>query len=122
MGATEKKSRRRGRRARPGSVVDDLGDGVVLVGTTEPDDVSAAPVVALVEARHRRKVQDRTLLGLLFLLGEVLVLGVLAMAGVALGWFEPAFAIEVLAITVSPSFTAWLLVVRWAFRSGGRRT
>ena len=59
-------------------------------------------------------------LGLVLLLGEVLFLGALAMLGVALQWFEWSFAIQVLMITVPPSFTAWLLVLGWAFRRGGR--
>ena len=39
------------------------------------------------------------------------------MIGVGLDWFEPSFAVQVLAITLTPSFTGWLLVIRWAFQS-----
>jgi hypothetical protein len=90
-------------------------DGVkTLVGTES--GAREDPVVALTELRQRRHVQNTALLGLLLLLGQVLLLGVLAMVGVGSHWFEQGFAIEVLAITVTPSFTAWLMVVRWAFR------
>jgi hypothetical protein len=64
-------------------------------------------------------MQRRAVLGLMLLLVIVLPLGALAMIGVGRGWFEPSFAVQVLAITLTPSFTGWLLVVRWAFRSDG---
>jgi len=79
---------------------------------------------ALVASADRGKrsaatpVQHRAVLGLTLLLVIVLPLGALAMAGVGLGWFKPSFA--VLAITLRPSFTGWLLVLRRAFRSDRR--
>ena len=72
------------------------------------------------QEQHRHRVQRRAVLGLMLLLGVVLPLGSLAMIGVGLTWFEPSFALQVLAITLTPSFTGWLLVVRWAFRPDGR--
>jgi hypothetical protein len=120
MGAAEKDARGRGRRARPGSVVGQTRGEETLIGTTGAGELPDDPVVKLTEVFQLHRVQNKTLLGLLFLLVQVLVLGVLAMTGVALDWFDQGFAMQVLAITVSPSFTAWLLVVRWAFRKGGR--
>ena len=65
-------------------------------------------------------MQRRAVLGLMLLLGVVLPLGAVAMVGVGLGWFAPTFAVQVLALTITPSFTGWLLVVLWAFRPDGR--
>lgn len=116
MATAKRKSRRRVHRARPGSVVVYSGGEATLFGATV--DLRDEPVVVIAERRQRDHVQNRALQGLLVLLAEVLVLGVLAMMGVALHWFDPDFPVKVLVITVTPSFTAWLLVVRWAFRRG----
>jgi hypothetical protein len=88
-----------------------------LVGDESWRDLSSRQLVREREQRHR--MQGRAVLGLILLLGVVLPLGALAMVGVGVGWFEPSFALQVLAITLTPSFTGWLLVVRWAFRSDG---
>ena len=61
-------------------------------------------------------MQRRAVLGLTLLLGVVLPLGALAMIGVGMRWFESSFALQVLAITLTPSFTGWLVVIRWAFK------
>jgi hypothetical protein len=71
------------------------------------------------ERKQRHRMQGRAVLGLMLLLGVVLPLGALAMVGVGIGWFEPSFALQVLTLTLAPSFTGWLLVVRWAFRPDG---
>jgi len=88
-----------------------------LIGKESWNELSSHPLISARD-QQRHRIQHRAVLGPTLLLVIVLPLGALAMAGVGLGWFEPSFA--VLAITLRPSFTGWLLVLRWAFRSDGR--
>ena len=69
---------------------------------------------------QRHAVQNKALLGLTLLLVEVLLLGTLAMVGTAAHWFPEDFALQVLAITLAPSFSAWVIVLRWAFQRARR--
>jgi uncharacterized BrkB/YihY/UPF0761 family membrane protein len=113
MSAARKKQRR-------GARLDETGGVPTLVGTENPEDLSHRQLVAVLDERHRQRVREKTLLGLTLLLGIVLPLGTLALVGVAAGWFDRSFALQVLVLTLTPSFTAWLLVVRWAFRRNRR--
>jgi hypothetical protein len=105
--------------SRRGAVIDTSGEEPTLVGRERAEDLSRQEVIFEREQRQRHRMQDRTILGLLILRGECLILGSLALIGVASGWFDASFAWKVLAITLTPSFTAWLIVVRWAFRRHG---
>ena len=104
---------------RPGAELRDTDGEPTLVGLESWDDLSPGRLVRMRE-QHRHGVQRRAIVGLMLLLGVVLPLGALAMIGVGVGWFEPSFALQVLAITLTPSVTGWLLVARWAFRPDGR--
>ena len=119
MGKKRKTAGRRGT-GRRGADIEYTRGEATLVGVERAEELPHEQVVSEREQRQRHRVQDKALLGLVLLLGEVLFLGALAMLGVALQWFEWSFAIQVLMITVPPSFTAWLLVLGWAFRRGGR--
>jgi hypothetical protein len=119
VGKKRKAAGRRGTARRGTDVVYTRGEAT-LVGVERADELPHEQVVTEREQRQRHRVQNKALLGLELLLGEVLILGVAAMLGVAFRWFEWSFAIQVLMITVPPSFTAWLLVLGWAFRRGGR--
>ena len=117
--ATYRRKPSKGHRVRPGAELGDTGGEATLIGLESWHDLSSRHLVR-VQEEHRHRVQGRAVLGLMLLLGVVLPLGSLAMIGVGLAWFEPPFALQVLAITLAPSFTGWLLVVRWAFRPDGR--
>jgi hypothetical protein len=68
------------------------------------------------EQTQLHRVQNIALLGLALLFTEALLLGGMAMAGTAAGWYSGDFALMVLAGTLAPSFGAGLIVLRWAFR------
>lgn len=85
-----------------------------LIGEESSHDLSRRQLV-WVRERQRHRIQGRAVLGLLLLLGVVLPLGALALVGVAAGWYPSWFALSVLGLTLTPSFAAWRLVVRWAF-------
>ena len=119
--AADRKKSGKAHRPRPGTVQGETRGEPTLVGTESWRDLPSARLVWEQE-RQRHRMQSRAVLGLVLLLVVVLPLGVLAMAGVGLGWFPTSFAVQVLVITITPSFTGWLLVVRWAFQSDGRTT
>ena len=105
---------------RRGATLGETNGVPTLIGEESAEQLSHAQVLSERALQHRQWVQGKAVLGLLFLIGQVLPLTSLAMIGVAAGWFEWPFALEVLAITLTPSFTAWLFIVRWAFRHEGR--
>ena len=107
--------RKKPAKARPGSVLGETGGEPILVGEEGWRDVSDQQLLWLRDDQ-RHRTQRRAVLGLMLLLGTVLLLGVLAMAGVAAGWYAPSFALSVLGLTLTPSFAAWLVVVRGTFR------
>ena len=113
--AADRRKPSKGRRLRPGAELGETDGEPTLIGLESWHELSLRQLVGVRE-QHRHRVQRRAVLGLMLLLGVVLPLGALAMIGVGMGWFEPSFALQVLAITLTPSFTGWLLVVRWAFR------
>ena len=117
--ARDRKKAPRARRTRPGVEQGETRGEPTLIGIESWRDLPSGPLVWEQE-RQRHRMQSRAVLGLMLLLGVVLPLGVLAMAGVGLGWFTASFAVQVLILTITPSFTGWLLVVRWAFRPDGR--
>lgn len=117
--AADRRKPSKGRRLRPGAELGDTDGEPTLIGRESWHDLPVQHLVRLQE-QHRHRVQRRAVLGLMLLLGVVLPLGALAMVGVGMAWFEPSFALQVLAITLTPSFTGWLLVVRWAFRPAER--
>ena len=92
-----------------------------LVGVESWRDLPPGQLV-WVREQQRNRMQGRAVVGLTLLLGAVVPLGVVAMVGVGVGWFTPSFALAVLGLTLTPSFTGWLLVVRWAFRPAGRES
>ncbi len=100
----------------PGSDYTMSGGELTARGRERWDELAPRQYVVPKAKVQRYRVQDRALRGLTLLLIEVLVLGTLALGGVAARWFDSPFALEVLAITLTPSFGAWLIVVRWAFR------
>jgi hypothetical protein len=105
---------------RRGARIDETNGELTLVGDESAEQVSHARVLSERALHHRQWVQGKAVLGLMFLIAQILPLGSLAMIGVAAGWFAAPFALQVLAVTLTPSFTAWLLVVAWAFRREGR--
>lgn len=119
--AGDRKKAGKAHRTRPGVEQGETRGEPTLIGVESWRDLPSGQLV-WEQARQRHRMQSRAVLGLILLLGVVLPLGALAMAGVGLGWFTPSFAVQVLAITITPSFTGWLLVVRWAFRSDERAT
>jgi hypothetical protein len=117
--ATDRRKPSKGHRVRPGAELGDTDGEPTLIGLESWHDLSPTHLVRMQE-QQRHRVQRRAVVGLMLLLGAVLPLGALAMIGVGMKWFEPLFALQVLAITLTPSFTGWLLVVRWAFRPDRR--
>lgn len=104
----------------PGAFLDTSGDEPTLVGWERADQVSDRQVIA--EGKRRRyRVQGMAVWGLIILQIEVPMLAGAAVAGVASGWFTETFAAQLLGFTLAPSFTAWLLILRWAFRHGAQR-
>jgi hypothetical protein len=87
-----------------------------LVGIERYDQLESYPVL---ELRQIHLIQRRAIWGLDVLLPEVLILGMMAMVGVAEHWFTAMFALEVLSLTITPSFAAWLIILRWAFPQRG---
>jgi hypothetical protein len=117
--ARDRKNPRRNRQTRRGAELVETDGEPTLVGQESWDELSSHPLMSAND-QQRHRIQRRAVMGLTLLLVIVLPFGALVMIGVGLGWFEPSFAVEVLALTLTPSFTGWLLVVRWAFRSDGR--
>lgn len=118
MGSVRRRARRN-HRTRRGAKLGETDGEPTLVGKESADQLSSQPLISA-EREQRHHIQHRAVLGLTLLLVIVVPLGVLAMIGVGLGWFDSSFAVQVLAITLTPSFTGWLIVVRWAFRSSRR--
>jgi hypothetical protein len=116
--ARDRKKARKDRQTRRGTELGETDGEPTLIGKESWDELSSRPVISAND-QQRHRIQRRAVLGLTLLLVIVLPLGALAMTGVGLGWFEQSFAVQVLAITLTPSFTGWLLVARWAFRSDG---
>jgi hypothetical protein len=104
----------------PGSALTGAGDDLTARGDEEWYELSTKDAIRVRTQAQTYRMQDRAVFGLTVLLLEVLVLGTLAMVGVALGWYGDSFAIQALAITLTPLFSVWLLVLRWAFRRKGR--
>ena len=118
MAADRKKPTKR-HPVRPGTSLGETNGELTLIGEESWRDLSRwRPLSERELQRHR--IQRRAVVGLMLLWGAVLPLGVLAMIGVAVGWFAPSFALSVLALVLTPLFTAWGLVLRWAFRPDGR--
>lgn len=88
------------------------GDELTWTGDERADELSRSPVVDL-----RQRAMALTLYGYYGLLALTGLLSTLAMVGVAAGWFDEAFVHQTLALTLGPSFTAWLLAGRWVFPS-----
>jgi hypothetical protein len=106
----------------PGTDLTVFGGEPTWTGRERWSELETPPHYEIRPAKAQRfRVQDAALRGLVLLLLEAMVLGMLAMSGVAARWFDGPFALEVLAITLTPSFAAWIVVVRWAFRRGGTR-
>ena len=115
----DRKKPGKGGRARPGTEQGESRGEPILIGVESWRDLPTGRLIWEQE-KQRHRMQRRAVVGLTLLLALVLSLGVLAMLGVGLGWYAGPFAVQVLAITITPSFTGWLLVVRWAFRPDGR--
>jgi len=119
MGAAERGrwGWRRGNRS--GAVLGYTGRDPTLFGQEDAAELADGRLYEIADRRQRYRVQNRALVGLLMLLLEVLGLGGLAMVGVGLHWYDQMFALEVLGITLTPSFAAWMWVIKWAFRPSG---
>jgi hypothetical protein len=98
----------------PGSEWTETDGELTLRGEETADELGHGDVV--IEQTHRHNVQNRALLGLMILVVEVLLLAVTSLIGVAAGWFPDDFALKFLALTLTPSFGAWVIVLRWAFQ------
>lgn len=107
-------------RAPRGSDYTETDGELTLRGRESADDLAHDALIVERDQAQRHNVQNRALVGLMILLVEALLLGPLAMIGVAVGWFPQDFALQVLAITMGSSFTAWAIVLRWAFQRGAR--
>jgi hypothetical protein len=107
-------------RAPRGSDYTETDGELTLRGRENAEELPSEALIVERDQTQRHNVQNRALLGLMMLLVEVLLLGSLAMTGVAAGWFPGDFALQLLAITLGSSFTAWAIVLRWAFHRGGR--
>jgi hypothetical protein len=104
---------------RPGTSLGETNGEPTLIGAESWLQLSRRPPLS--EQEHQRhRIRRRAVLGLMLLWGAVVPLGMLAMIGVAAAWFAPAFALAVLALTLTPLFAAWRWVVRWAFRPDER--
>jgi hypothetical protein len=117
--AADRRRPSEGRRVRQGAELGNTHGELTLVGSESWDDLSPGRLVRMQE-QHRHRVQRRAVAGLMLLLGVVLPLGALAMIGVGMEWSSRRSRSKVLAITLTPSLTGWLLAVRWAFRPDGR--
>lgn len=120
MRSSRKSARRTGKHPPPGARYEQTGDELTLVGIERYDQVQHEKIIAIKDREHTYVIQRRALLGLCALLVEVLVLGLMAMIGIANDWFSDTFALQLLAMTITPSFAAWIIVLRWAFRRGRR--
>jgi|SoiMethySBSTD1v2_1073268.scaffolds.fasta_scaffold167583_4 hypothetical protein len=103
--------------SRPGAVVRMSEGESTLVGVETAAELEQRAAIAVVV--HRIWVRRMAVRALLILVGEVALLATLAMAGVAAGRFSDAFALQLLGITLGPSFAAWIVIVKWAFWKGG---
>ena len=92
------------------------GTELTILGHEQSDELSHQQIVTERAQTQTFWVQGKAVVGLTILLGQVLLLGALAMIGVAASWFSSEFALELLAITLTPSFSAWIIIIRWAFR------
>lgn len=114
------KSARRVSRPWAEADLDVSGKEVTLKGREQQEEMQNDPMIigieyATREQRNTHKLQNRALIGLALALLENLIIFVMLIIGVAKFWFDIRFATFALAITIPPSVTAWMCILKWAF-------